>query len=44
MVNGKPVNINPIVAKIFHFLATFSVHPWTFLTFHEPMPKMIDRL
>ena len=26
------------VAKIFHFLATFKVHPWTVLTSHEPMP------
>jgi hypothetical protein len=32
------------VAKIFNFLATFLVHPWTFLTFHEPMLKMRDWL
>jgi len=32
------------VAKISHFLATFLVHPWTFLTFHEPMPTTIDWL
>jgi thiosulfate reductase cytochrome b subunit len=32
------------VAKILHFLASFRVHPWTFLTFHEPMRKMIDWL
>jgi hypothetical protein len=30
------------VAKIFHFLATFFVHPWTLLTFHEPVPQMIS--
>jgi Thoeris protein ThsB, TIR-like domain len=30
------------VAKIFHFLATFQVHPWTILTFHEPVPRRID--
>jgi hypothetical protein len=29
-------------AKIFHFLATFQVHPWTILTFHEPMILRID--
>ena len=28
--------------KIFHFLATFQVHPWTVLTFHEPVPRRID--
>jgi hypothetical protein len=27
------------VAKIFHFLATFKVHPWIDLTAHEPAPK-----
>jgi hypothetical protein len=32
------------VAKIFHFLATFFVHPWTVLTFHEPVPQMIEWL
>jgi hypothetical protein len=32
------------VAKIFHFLATFQVHPWTILTFHEPVPQMIEWL
>jgi hypothetical protein len=30
------------VAKIFHFLATFQVHPWTILTFHEPVPRRVD--
>jgi len=32
------------VAKIFHFLATFLVHPWTVLTLHEPVPQMIEWL
>ena len=30
------------VAKIIHFLAAFQVHPWTVLTFHEPVPQMIE--
>jgi hypothetical protein len=30
------------VAKIPHFLATFKVHPWIDLTFHEPAPQRID--
>ena len=25
------------VAKILHFLATFLIHPWTFMTHREPM-------
>ena len=32
------------VAKIFHFLATFQVHPWPSLTFHEPVAQMIEWL
>ena len=32
------------VAKIFHFLATFQVHPWTVVTFHELVPQMIEWL
>jgi hypothetical protein len=32
------------VAKILHFLATFLVHPWTVLTFHESVPQMIEWL
>jgi hypothetical protein len=32
------------VAKIFHFLATFQVHPWTVLTFYEPMLQLIEWL
>jgi hypothetical protein len=32
------------VAKIFHFLATFLVHPWTVLTFHELVLKTIELL
>ena len=30
------------VAKISYFLATFKVHPWIDLTFHEPLPQMIE--
>ena len=30
------------VAKISHFLATFKVHLWIDLTFHEPMLQRID--
>ncbi len=30
------------VAKISYFLATFKVHPWIDLTFHEPAPQGID--
>jgi hypothetical protein len=32
------------VAKIFHFLATFQVHPCAVLTFHEPVAQMIEWL
>ena len=32
------------VAKIFHFLATFQVHPWTSLTFPELVPQIIEWL
>jgi len=32
------------VAKIFHFLATFQVHPWTVLTFNEPVLRMREWL
>ncbi len=32
------------VAKIFHFLATFQVHPWTVLTFHDPVLQMMEWL
>ena len=32
------------VAKIFHFLATFQVHPWTVVTFRELVPQMIEWL
>jgi hypothetical protein len=32
------------VAKISHFLATFQVHPWTVVTFHELVPQMIEWL
>jgi hypothetical protein len=32
------------VAKIFHFLATFQVHPWTILTFRELVPQTIEWL
>jgi hypothetical protein len=31
------------VAKIFHFLATFQVHPWTDLTSHEPVRQKTVR-
>jgi hypothetical protein len=30
------------VAKIFHFLATFQVHPRIDLTFHDPVAQRID--
>jgi hypothetical protein len=30
------------VAKIFHFLATFKVHPWIDVTIHERLPQRLD--
>jgi hypothetical protein len=32
------------VAKIFHSLGTFQVHPWTVVTIHELVPQMIEWL
>jgi hypothetical protein len=32
------------MAKITDFLATFQVHPWTILTYHEPVLQMMEWL
>ena len=40
---GLPkANVRPWkVAKIFHFLATFEVHPCIDLAFYEPVPRRV---